>query len=104
MKSKLKFIILVRSALKRDLEDISVPHGVGVGSAPAPSALITVYRLPAATCTSYGDLKRALLDRLGLTPEGHRRRDRLFAYAHQLLDAAEWWLRPEERSSQQVVR
>ncbi|CAL8238072.1 unnamed protein product, partial [Lota lota] len=59
-----------------------------------------------------GGLKRGILDRHGLPPEGHRRRFkemsmedvvRTLAYAHQLVDAAVWWLRPEERSRLQVV-
>ena len=82
-----------------------------VRSAPAPSALRWRAHHGAwtagATRTSYGNLKRALLDQLGLTPEDtctHCRFQSLrladgdwpFAYVHQVLDAAGRWLRPEE--------
>jgi len=65
-----------------------------------------------AACLSYPELCQALVDRLGLTQEGHRQRfqgiwweggTRPFALAHQLLDAAGLWLLPGERSAQQVV-
>ena len=59
--------------------------------------------LPAPSRGQYGEIKRAVLDRLGLTAEDHRRRfrgsrlgpaDRPFVFAQQLRDAATRWLRP----------
>ena len=59
--------------------------------------------LPPAAGGEYRHVRRAVLDRLGLTPEDHRRRfrdarlgseDRPFAYAQQQRDAATRWLQP----------
>ncbi|XP_064205608.1 uncharacterized protein LOC135262523 [Anguilla rostrata] len=69
-------------------------------------------RLTPTARTVYGNLKKAVLDRLGYSPEEHRRRfretalageDRPFAYAQRLLDMARRWLRPEIRSADEVV-
>ncbi|XP_035259046.1 uncharacterized protein LOC118230184 [Anguilla anguilla] len=70
------------------------------------------HSLPPTARTVYGNLKKAVLDRLGYSPEEHRRRfretalareDRPFAYAQRLLDMARRWLRPELRSADEVV-
>ncbi|XP_064175955.1 uncharacterized protein LOC135246428, partial [Anguilla rostrata] len=70
------------------------------------------HSLPPTARTIYGNLKKAVLDRLGYSPEEHRRRfretalareDRPFAYAQRLLDMARRWLRPELRSADEVV-
>ncbi|XP_026003826.1 uncharacterized protein LOC113009615 [Astatotilapia calliptera] len=59
--------------------------------------------LPPASRSSFADVSRAVVDRLGLTAEDHRRRfracrlattDRPFAWARQLRDAAVRWLQP----------
>ena len=59
--------------------------------------------LPAPSRGQYGEIKRAVLDRLGLSAEDHRRRfrgsklgpaERPFIFAQQLKDAATRWLQP----------
>ncbi|XP_076743966.1 uncharacterized protein LOC143419988 [Maylandia zebra] len=59
--------------------------------------------LPPASRSSFPDVSRAVVDRLGLTAEDHRRRfracrlattDRPFPWARQLRDAAVRWLQP----------
>ena len=59
--------------------------------------------LPAPSRGQSGEIKRAVLDRLGLSAEDHRRRfrgsklgpaDRPFGFAQQLKDAATGWLQP----------
>ncbi|XP_064189961.1 uncharacterized protein LOC135253984 [Anguilla rostrata] len=64
------------------------------------------HSLPPPARAVYANLKKAVLDRLGYSPEEHRRRfretalagaDRPFAYAQRLLDMARRWLRPELR-------
>ncbi|KAK0136850.1 Zinc finger and SCAN domain-containing protein 23 [Merluccius polli] len=59
--------------------------------------------LPAPSRGQYGEVKRAVLDRLGLSAEDHRRRfrggklgpaERPFIFAQQLKDAATRWLQP----------
>ncbi|KAK0156653.1 hypothetical protein N1851_000130 [Merluccius polli] len=56
------------------------------GTPEVAPGTVGTHGLPAVTRTSYGDLKCAFLDQLGLTSEGHGEWDRPFAYAHQLLD------------------
>ena len=62
----------------------------------------------AALHTDFTQLKRAILDRQGSTPEGHRRRfrgfsfeeaGRPFAYVQQLLDAVRYWLQSGTNSA-----
>ncbi|XP_059185737.1 uncharacterized protein LOC131968750 [Centropristis striata] len=59
--------------------------------------------LPGPSRCRFGDIKRAVLDRLGFSAEDQRRRfrgtklgpaDRPFVYAQQLKDAATRWLQP----------
>ena len=70
------------------------------------------FSLPEASCNSFTHLKRATLDRLGSTPEGHRQRfrglsfeeaGRPFAYAQQLLNAARCWLQSGTNSAKDIV-
>ncbi|KAK0130944.1 Neurotrophin receptor-interacting factor [Merluccius polli] len=65
--------------------------------------------LPAPSRGQYGEIKRAVLDRLGLSAEDHRRRfrgsklgpaDRPFVFAQQLKDAATRWLQPGGSASE----
>ncbi|KAM9766884.1 uncharacterized protein ACNS7B_017333 [Menidia menidia] len=66
--------------------------------------------LPASSRGRFWEVKRAVLDRLGLSPEDHRRRfrgaqlgpdGRPFTYAQQLRDAATRWLQPGEAAGEQ---
>nr|XP_043887672.1 uncharacterized protein LOC122773229 [Solea senegalensis]XP_043891582.1 uncharacterized protein LOC122775615 [Solea senegalensis] len=75
-------------------------------------AQLAAHSLPAAARHDYTQLRRVILDRLGSTSEGHRRRfrglsfeeaGRPFAYAQQLLDAARRWLQPGTHSAEDVV-
>ncbi|XP_062420426.1 uncharacterized protein LOC134132719 [Pungitius pungitius] len=59
--------------------------------------------LPPAARRDYPEVRKAVVDRLGLLPEDHRRRfrsarmgpeDRPFAYGQRLRDAAARWLQP----------
>ncbi|KAK0133481.1 hypothetical protein N1851_031006 [Merluccius polli] len=73
--------------------------------------------LPAPSRGQYGEVKRAVLDRLGLSEEDHRRRfqggklgptERPFIFAQQIKDAATRWLQPggsagEARMLQKIV-
>ncbi|XP_035523495.1 uncharacterized protein LOC118332359 [Morone saxatilis] len=73
--------------------------------------------LPASSRGEFRNIKRAILDRMGFSPEDHRRRfrsaalgpsDRPFVYAQQLKDAATRWLQPggsagERQMLEQVV-
>ncbi|XP_035259538.1 SCAN domain-containing protein 1-like [Anguilla anguilla] len=70
------------------------------------------HSLPPTARAEYANLRKAVLDCLGYSPEEHRRRfretalageDRPFAYAQRLLDMARRWLRPELRSADGVV-
>ncbi|KAK5863018.1 hypothetical protein PBY51_000081 [Eleginops maclovinus] len=78
----------------------------------AGGAQLAAHSLPASDRHEYKQLRRAILDRLGSTPEGHRRRFRAlpfedagrpFSYAKQLLDAARRWLQPGMRSAEDVM-
>ncbi|KAK5861614.1 hypothetical protein PBY51_022996 [Eleginops maclovinus] len=78
----------------------------------AGGAQLAAHSLPASDRHEYKQLRRAILDRLGSTPEGHRRRlralpfedaGRPFSYAKQLLDAARRWLQPGMRSAEDVM-
>ncbi|KAK5852452.1 hypothetical protein PBY51_023920 [Eleginops maclovinus] len=78
----------------------------------AGAAQLAAHSLPASDRHEYKQLRRAILDRLGSTPEGHRRRFRAlpfedagrpFSYAKQLLDAARRWLQPGMRSAEDVM-
>ncbi|XP_077954435.1 uncharacterized protein LOC120834331 isoform X1 [Gasterosteus aculeatus] len=60
--------------------------------------------LPPGPRHVYASVKKAIMDRLGLSPEDHRRRfrearlglgDRPFPFAQRLTDAANRWLQPE---------
>uniref|UniRef100_A0AAQ4RXT8 CCHC-type domain-containing protein n=1 Tax=Gasterosteus aculeatus aculeatus TaxID=481459 RepID=A0AAQ4RXT8_GASAC len=60
--------------------------------------------LPPGPRHVYASVKKAIMDRLGLSPEDHRRRfrearlgpgDRPFTFAQRLADAANRWLQPE---------
>ncbi|XP_061582743.1 zinc finger protein 213-like [Cololabis saira] len=80
-------------------------------------AQMAALALPAAARATYGQVRRAVMDRLGRSPEDYRRRfrelklgptDRPYTFAHQLHDAAVRWLRPgetegEKRVVQQIV-
>ncbi|KAM9752566.1 uncharacterized protein ACNS7B_009019 [Menidia menidia] len=66
--------------------------------------------LPAASRGRYPEVKRAVLDRLGLSAEDQRRRfreaqlgpdGRPFAFAQQLRDAATRWLQPGDAAGEQ---
>ncbi|XP_051241575.1 uncharacterized protein LOC127355117 [Dicentrarchus labrax] len=73
--------------------------------------------LPASSRGEFRNIKRAILDRMGFSPEDHRRRFRSatlgpsacpFVYAQQLKDAATRWLQPggsvgERQMLEQVV-
>ncbi|XP_056282655.1 uncharacterized protein LOC130201606 [Pseudoliparis swirei] len=68
--------------------------------------------LPPAARRIYPEVRRAVMDRLGLSPEDHRRRfreaklgaeDRPFAFGQRLADAAGRWLQPEGSATAQAV-
>ncbi|KAM6938626.1 uncharacterized protein PEZ65_004871 [Lycodopsis pacificus] len=68
--------------------------------------------LPPAARHRYTDVRKAVTDRLGLSPEDHRRRfrearlgpeDRPFAFAQRLRDDAARWLQPESPGGAQGV-
>ncbi|XP_035244367.1 uncharacterized protein LOC118211329 [Anguilla anguilla] len=68
--------------------------------------------LPPGARADYKTVKRAILDRLGCSPEDYRRRfrmanlvadDRPFAYSQRLTHMARRWLQPEIRSAGGVV-
>ncbi|XP_056277635.1 uncharacterized protein LOC130198493 [Pseudoliparis swirei] len=61
---------------------------------------------------NYAAVRKAVIDRLGLTPQDHQRRfreatlgpkDRPFTYAHQLKDAATRWLQPGNSGGAQAA-
>ncbi|XP_051800794.1 uncharacterized protein LOC127532932 [Acanthochromis polyacanthus] len=65
--------------------------------------------LPAAARRNFADVRKAVLDRTGLSPEDHRRRfrgarlgagDRSFVFAQQVKDAATRWLLPGETAEE----
>ncbi|KAI5628938.1 hypothetical protein C0J50_10558 [Silurus asotus] len=75
-------------------------------------AQLAVQQLPADRMLEYDDLKQAILQRVGRTPEQHRQRFRAltlrevgrpFAFAHQLHDACRRWLRDKDRSPDEVL-
>ncbi|KAJ8362716.1 hypothetical protein SKAU_G00115470, partial [Synaphobranchus kaupii] len=95
-------------ACRWPLEEWSV-HLLPLLSGEAQKA---AYSLPAAARADFRNLKKAVLDRTGFSPEDHRRRfretslteeDRPFAYAQRLTDMARRWLRPEIRSAAGIV-
>ena len=70
------------------------------------------HSLPPSARGVYQNLRKAVLDRTGYSPEEQRRRfrdlgmaeeDRPFAYAQRLTDLARRWLQPEIRSAAGVV-
>ncbi|XP_051810353.1 zinc finger and SCAN domain-containing protein 29-like [Acanthochromis polyacanthus] len=65
--------------------------------------------LPAAARRNFADVRKAVLDRTGLSPEDHRRRfrgarlgtgERPFVFAQQVKDAATRWLLPGETAGE----
>ncbi|XP_046715814.1 zinc finger protein 213-like [Silurus meridionalis] len=75
-------------------------------------AQLAAQQLPADRMLEYDDLKRAILQRVGRTPEQHRQRlraltlrevGRPFAFTHQLRNACRRWLRDEDRSTDEVL-
>ncbi|KAK0142845.1 SCAN domain-containing protein 3 [Merluccius polli] len=75
-------------------------------------AQLAAHSLPAGAQRDYEAVERAIRDRLGLTPEEHRRRfralpfaegDRPFTYAQQLRDQARRWLGPERNNPEEIV-
>ena len=70
------------------------------------------HSLPPSARAHYVNIRKAVLDRTGYSPEEQRRRfrelvlatgDRPFAYAQRLTDLARRWLQPEIRSAAGVV-
>ena len=85
----------------------SAPVTPAVGGSPAPA-----HSLPLSARGVYQNVRKAVLDRTGYSPEEQRRRfrdlgmadeDRPFAYAQRLTDLARRWLQPEIRSAAGVV-
>ncbi|KAK0145667.1 SCAN domain-containing protein 3 [Merluccius polli] len=75
-------------------------------------AQLAAHSLLAGAQRDYEAVERAIRDRLGLTPEEHRRRfralpfaegDRPFTYAQQLRDQARRWLGPERNTPDEIV-
>ncbi len=75
-------------------------------------AQVAAQQLPIASLLAYDDLKRAILQRVGRTPEQHRQRfrsvelgdnGRPFVMAQQLRDACRKWLMAEDRDVEEVV-
>ncbi len=75
-------------------------------------AQVAAQQLPVASLLAYDDLKRAILQRVGRTPEQHRQRfrsvelgdnGRPFVMAQQLRDACRKWLMAEDRDIEAVV-
>ncbi len=69
-------------------------------------AQVAAQQLPVANLLAYDDLKQAILQRVGRSPEQHRQRfrsvelgdnGRLFVLAQQLRDACRKWLMAEPR-------
>ncbi|XP_056585423.1 uncharacterized protein LOC130406867 [Triplophysa dalaica] len=75
-------------------------------------AQLAAQQLPVANLLQYADLKRAILERVGLSPEQHRQRFRSlelgdrgqpFAFAHQLRDACHRWLMAGANTTDDLV-
>ncbi len=75
-------------------------------------AQVAAQQLPVANLLTYDDLKRAILLRVGRTPEQHWQRfrsvqlgdkGRPFVMAQQLRDACRKWLMAEPRDVEEVV-
>ncbi len=75
-------------------------------------AQVAAQQLPVANLLAYDDLKRAILQRVGLSPEQHRQRfrsvelgdnGRPFVLAQQLRDACRKWLMAEPRDVEGVI-
>ncbi len=73
---------------------------------------LAAQQLPVQNLLVYDDLKRAILQRVGRSPEQHRQRfrtlelgenGRTFAMAHQLRDACRRWLLAGEGGVEQVI-
>ncbi|KAL7889796.1 hypothetical protein AOLI_G00020540 [Acnodon oligacanthus] len=75
-------------------------------------AQLAAQQLPAQSQLEYDELKRAVLQRVGRTPEQHRQRfrslslrefDRPFVLAQQLRDSCRRWLLSEERDPGEIL-
>ncbi|MGL5565689.1 MAG: hypothetical protein ACRDC4_08130, partial [Plesiomonas sp.] len=75
-------------------------------------ALIAAHQLPVPNLLVYDDLKRAILQRVGRSPEQHRQRFRTlaleesgrpFVFAHQLRDSCRRWLMADDSDVEGVV-
>ncbi|MGL5566411.1 MAG: hypothetical protein ACRDC4_11860, partial [Plesiomonas sp.] len=73
---------------------------------------VAAHQLPAPNLLVYDDLKRAILQRVGRTPEQHRQRFRTltleesgrpFIFAHQLREACRMWLMAEVSDVEDVI-
>ncbi len=73
---------------------------------------LAAQQLPVQNLLVYDDLKRAILQRVGRSPEQHRQRfrslelgenGRPFAMAHQLRDACRRWLLAGEGGVEQII-
>lgn len=91
--------------IRRRGHPTAAPAAYGGAATGYPSLLAT------ALC-DYTVVRKAILDRLGLTPEGHRQRfptlaytsaGQPFAYAQELRYATRQWLQPGERTADQIV-
>ncbi|XP_056618139.1 uncharacterized protein LOC130432669 [Triplophysa dalaica] len=75
-------------------------------------AQMAAQQLPVENLLKYADLKKAILERVGLSPEQHRQRFRSlelgdrgqpFAFAHQLRDACRKWLVADASTIDNIV-
>ncbi len=66
-------------------------------------AQLAAQQLPVQNLLVYDDLKRAILQRVGRSPEQHRQRFRSLELAHQLRDACRRWLLAGEGGVEQII-
>ena len=102
------------------LKNVGIPRGVRGGSGSLPLAMggvggtppIAAHSLPPSVWANFQNVRKAVLDRTGYSPEEQRPQfrelalaagDRPFAYAQQLTDLARRWLQPEICSAAGVV-